>query len=396
MPLTDIVAKNAKAKDKQYKIFDEKGLFLLIKSSGGKYWQMKYRFAGKEKLLSFGTYPEISLKEARDKRDLARKQIKDNIDPSQEKKLAKLTQAINAENSFESIAREWHLKQAEIWTERYSNSVLRNLEKDILPIIGFRPINQISPPELLVALRKIEERDALDIAKKMRQSCGQIFRYAIATGKAQRDITADLQGALKVRKRKHFNKFEAKDLPEFLQKLAVYDSQFKGDYQTKLGLQLTLLTFVRTTELRGAKWDEIDFDKKEWHIPPQRMKMRVKHIVPLSSQAFSIFEDLKKINGNREFVFPNRQNPNKFISENTLLYAMYRLGYHGQATVHGFRSTASTILNEHNFRPDIIERQLSHGERNKVRASYNHAQYLEERHKMMQWWGDYLDKVGGK
>jgi len=357
---------------------------------------MKYRFDGKEKLLSFGTYPETSLKEARNKRDEARKKIQEGVDPSQEKKLAKITRAINAENSFESVAREWHTKQTSIWSERYCETVLRNLAKDIFPVIGFRPISQITPPELLVALRKIEDRDALDIAKKMRQTCGQVFRYAIATGKTERDITSDLQGALKPIKRRHFNKLDEKDLPEFLQKLERYDTDFKGDIQTKLGLKLIALTFVRTTEMRGAKWEEIDFEKAEWHIPAERMKMRVKHIVPLANQVITAFKELQSINGNREFVFPNRQNPNKFISENTLLYAMYRMGYHSQATVHGFRGVASTLLNENNFRPDVIERQLAHGEKNKVRASYNSAQYLPERREMMQWWADYLEKLGGK
>ena len=392
MPLTDIKCKALQPTQKSYKVSDEKGLYLEIAPSGSKYWRLKYRFGGKEKKLAFGVYPEVSLKEARDKRDAARKQIKDNIDPSQEKKLAKLTQAINTENSFEAVAREWHSKQTEIWTERYCNSVLRNLEKDIFPIIGYRTINQIISAELLVALRKIEDRDALDIAKKMRQTCGQIFRYAISTSKTERDITADLQGALKTRKRKHFNKFEEKDLPEFLQRLEKYD----GEYQTKLGLKLLSLTFVRTTELRGAKWEEIDFAKEEWRIPAERMKMRVQHIVPLSKQAISTLKELQILNGNREFILPNRVKPRYFISENTLLHAMYRMGYRGQATPHGFRATASTILNENNFRADVIEKQLAHGERNKVRASYNHAQYLPERKAMMQWWADYLDKLGNK
>ena len=393
MPLTDILTKAAKPKDKAYKLADEKGLFLLVHPNGGKYWQMKYRFGGKEKLLSFGIYPETTLKEARDCRDDARKKIKAGIDPSHEKRLAKLTQAIHSENSFEAVTREWHSKQAEIWTARYCDSVLRNLEKDIFPHIGFRPISQITPPELLAVLRKIETRDALDIAKKMRQTCGQVLRYAIATGRAERDITADLQGALKTRKRQHFKRFEEKELPEFFRRLERYDTDFNGDFQTKLGLLLVFLTFVRTSELRGTEWQEIDFDKAEWHIPAERMKMKVKHIVPLSPQALKAFEELRSLNGNRQHVFPNRQNPKKFISENTLLYALYRMGYHGQATVHGFRATASTILNENGFRQDVIERQLSHGERNKVRAAYNHAQYLPERRQMMQWWGEYLENL---
>ena len=387
MPLNDIKCKSLVSKDKSYKVSDEKGLYLEVMPSGSKYWRMKYYFGGKENRLAFGVYPEVSLKEARDKRDVARKQIASGLDPSQEKKLAKLTRSINAENSFESVAREWHSNQSEIWTPRYVKALLNNLEKDIFPVIGFRPISQITAPELLVALKKIEARDALDIAKKMRQSCGKVFKYAIATGKAERNIAADLQDALKTRKRKHFNKFEEKDLPEFLQKVENYD----GEFQTKLGLKLLMLTFVRTTELSGARWDEIDFKKEEWRIPAERMKMRVEHIVPLSKQAIKAFKELQALNGNREFAFPNRQSPHKFISENTLLFAMYRMGYRGLATAHGFRGTASTILNENNFRYDVIERQLAHGEKNKVRASYNSAQYLPERRTMMQWWADYLD-----
>ncbi len=392
MPLTDIIVKNLKPLDKRFKRSDEKGLYLLIHPNGGKYWQLKYRFGGKEKTLSFGTYPEISLKEARNKRDDARKQIQDGIDPSQEKKLAKLKKSINAENSFESVARQWHKTYSQGWTERYSKTVIKNLEKDIFPIIGFRPIAEISAPELLVALRKIEDRDALDIAKKMRQTCGQVFKFAIATGLAERNIALDLQGALKTRKAKHFNRIEEREIPELLARIENYH----GEHQNKLGLKLALLTFVRTTELRGAKWSEIDFEKKIWEIPAERMKMKIKHLVPLCKQSLEVFKDLQNINGNREFVFPNRQNPDKFISENTLLYALYRIGYHGKATVHGFRSLASTILNESGlFKEDVIERQLAHGERNKIRAAYNHAQYLDDRRDMMDWWGDFIEKQGG-
>ncbi len=286
------------------------------------------------------------------------------------------------------MAREWHEVYSESWTERYKKTVIHNLEKDIFPVIGFRPISQIIAPELLVALRKIEERDALDIAKKMRQTCGQVFKFAVATGRAERNIALDLQGALKTRKAKHFNRIEEKEIPELLAKIENYD----GEFQTKLGLKLALLTFVRTTELRGARWQEIDFDKKIWEIPADRMKMKVKHLVPLCDQAIEAFMALRAVNGNREFVFPNRQNPDKFISENTLLFAMYRLGYHGKATVHGFRALASTVLNESGlFKEDVIERQLAHGERNKIRAAYNHEQYINERREMMDWWGGFLE-----
>ncbi|AZL16457.1 DUF4102 domain-containing protein [Rickettsiales endosymbiont of Stachyamoeba lipophora] len=386
MSLNDITIKHAKPLEKQYRLADGKGLCLLVKPTGSKYWRFRYRFGGKEKEISFGVYPETSLKEARDKCDKTRKLIRANLDPSVVKKEEKIQQQLDTENSLELIAREWHNNQKNSWAERHANYVLRRLEADIFPKLGFKSINTVTPPELLLVLRDIEKRGAIDIAKRALQTCGQIFRYAVATGRAERDISSDLRGALQTRKKEHYSRLEAKELPEFLEKLALYD----GDLQTKLALKLLILTFVRTGELRGARWEEIDLEKKEWRIPAERMKMREPHIVPLSNQAIDIIQELKLISGYREHLFTNRNKPLSFISENTLLYAMYRMGYHSRATPHGFRATASTILNEHGFRPDIIERQLAHAERNKVRASYNHAQYLPERREMMQWWADYL------
>lgn len=381
MSLTDTAIRNTKAKEKRYKLADTQEMYLLVTPAGGKYWRLKYRFTGKEKTLALGVYPEVSLKEACEKRDEARKLISSGIDPSQAKKEKKLKQFIDQASAFESIAREWHGHQALGWTERHSSYVLRRLEADIFPALGSRPITCITTPELLATFRQIENRGAIDIAHRALQTCGQVFRYAIAIGKAERDISADLRGALKTRKKENYARLEAKELPEFLSKLEEYD----GDLQTKLALKLLLLTFVRSGELRGARWEEIDLEKAEWRIPPERMKMRSAHIVPLSTQAVSIIKQLESIKvGDREHIFPNRNNPRTYISENTLLYAMYRMGYHSRATPHGFRATTSTILNENNFRPDVIERQLAHAERNKVRASYNHAQYLPERREMMQ------------
>jgi len=389
MPLTDTTVRTAKAKDKQYKLSDAAGLYLLVQPNGKKYWRLKYYFAGKEKLLSIGVYPLVSLSEAREKGLLAKKQLIHNIDPSEHKKKQKLKNSVNAENSFKSIAIEWHNNQKHRWTFRHAVYVLRRIEADIFPILASRPINEIKAPELLAVLRLIETRGAIDIAHRVLQTCGQIFRYAVATGRAERDISADLRGALKTRKKENYSRLEAKELPEFLSKLEEYD----GELQTKLALKFLLLTFVRTGELRGARWEEIDFEKKEWRIPAERMKMRELHIVPLSTQSLDVLKELQIINGQKDYLFPNRNKPMTFISENTLLYAIYRMGYHLRATVHGFRATASTILNEHGFKPDVIERQLAHCERNKVRASYNHAQYLPERREMMQWWGNYLDKL---
>ncbi len=389
MPLTDIAAKGAKPKEKLYKLSDEKGLFLSVRPNGGKYWQMKYRFDGKEKTLSFGVYPEVSLREARDKRDEARKKIKDGIDPSEEKKLAKLTRMIDAENSFEAVAREWHSKQKDRYTVKHHKAVLTRLENDAFPLLGSRPIGQIKAPELLVTVQKIEKRGAIDLAHRVLQTCGQIFRYAIATGRTDRDISADLRGALTVRKKVNHANLKEDQLPEFLQRLENYH----GEPQTKIALQVLVLTFVRTSELRGMKWNELNFETAEWHIPAERMKMREKHIVPLSKQVIELLKQVRRLHNNPDFVFPSRINPNKPTSENTLIYAIYRMGYHSKTTAHGFRATASTILNEKNFRGEVIEKQLAHGERNKVRKAYNHAQYLPERKQMMQWWSDFLDKI---
>lgn len=389
--LSDLQCKTAKPGEKSRKLSDSNGLYLEIMPNGSKYWRLKYRFGGKEKKLSIGVYPEISLSEAREQKEKARKLLANNIDPSEAKKEAKIQKKIEIEHTFEKIARQWHQNQIASWTPRHASYVLRRLEADIFPILGARDIKEITAPDLLAALRKIEARGAIDIAHRAHQTCGQIFRYAIATGKAERDVSSDLRGALKTRKKENYARLEAKELPEFLQKLEDYD----GELQTKLAMKLLLLTFVRSGELRGARWEEIDLTKKEWRIPAERMKMRDPHIVPLSDQALAILEELKPMTGNREHVFPNRNKPMTFISENTLLYSMYRMGYHSRATVHGFRATASTILNEHGFTPDVIERQLAHAERNKVRASYNHAQYLPERRKMMQWWGDYVEDATG-
>jgi len=398
MPLNDIACKGFKPENKSYKKSDEKGLYLEVMPNGSKYWRFKYRYNKKEKRLSIGVYPEVSLKEARNKRDEARKLLAENIDPSQQKKLEKITKHINSENSFESIAREWHEQKKPSWTERHAHYVLTRLEADIFPKIGYRPINEIKAPELLVALKEIEKRGAIDIAHRAMQTSGQIFRYAIATGRAEHDISADLKGALQTRKKKHYNKLPEKELPDFLSKLEKYDTEYQGDKLTKLAFKLLINTFLRTTEIRGARWEEFNFDKKEWRIPAERMKMKEEHIVPLSKQSLEIIEEIKLITGNRELLFPNVNNANKPISENTLLYALYRMGYRGRTTTHGFRSTASTILHENRFPSDVIEIQLSHAERNEVKASYNFAKYLPERRQMMQWWSDYIEralKTGG-
>jgi integrase len=390
MPLAEVTIRTAKPTEKPYKLNDGKGLYALINPNGKKYWRYKYTFNKKEKLLALGVYPEVSLKDARTKQEQARILLKDGIDPAEAKQATKRKAILEAENSFKQIALEWHTNRKPNWSERYANYVLKRLEKDIFPSLGHRPVNAITAPELLAVIRAIEARDVCDIPHRVLQTCGEVFRYAIAIGKGERDVAADLRGALKTVKKRHHAHLEEKELPEFLSKLEAYD----GDLQTKLAWKFMLLTFVRTTELRGAKWKEINFDKAEWRIPAERMKMGELHIVPLSKPAIKVLEALKPLTGHREYIFPNSNRPaTTFISENTLLYALYRMGYHSRATTHGFRATASTILNEYGFRSDVIERQLAHSERNKIRASYNHAQYLQERKEMMQWWADFLEKL---
>jgi len=390
MSITDILARTAKPKEKPYKIADEKSLYLYIKPNGGKYWRYKYYFGGKEKVLALGVYPEISLKEAREKHSEARKMIRDGIDPSQAKKDKKHQLGVETENTFEIIAREWLDNRKEGWTARHARYTLKRLEADIFPTLGSKPINKITAHELLFTIKEVEKRDALDLTHRLLQICGQIFRYAVITAKVERDITADLRGGLKTRKKENFSYLKEDELPEFFSRLDAYT----GELQTKLGLKLLILTFVRSTELRGARWEEFSVEKAEWRIPAERMKMKELHIVPLSRQALDILTQLKELNGSRPFVFPSRTKPEtSFTSENTWLYALYRMGYHSQATTHGFRSTASTVLNERGFNSDVIERQLSHGSENKVRRAYNHAEYLSERREMMQWYADHMDAL---
>lgn len=390
MPLTDKAIKNAKPTDKPYKLLDGEGMFLLVNPNGTKYWRMRYRHLGTEKMLSLGTYPAVSLAKARKNRTEARETLANGEDPSQKRKETKQNALTKAENNLEAVAREWYEHHLHEWVPHYARDVINRLETHIFPKLGKRPIADITATELLACLKIIEKTGALDMAQRMMQTCGQVFRHAIATGRLRYNPVPDLRGALKTPVRQHHAHLKANELPEFLEKLEAYD----GEPQTKLALKFLLLTFVRTTELRGAEWQEINFDNAEWRIPASRMKMKDPHIVPLCKQAIAVLREVQKHSGNREHVFPNQQRPAKCMSENTMLYALYRMGYHSRTTGHGFRATASTILNEHGFPSDYIERQLAHCERNKVRAAYNHAQHLPERRKMMQWWGDYLEKVG--
>ncbi len=392
MSLSDAKARNAKPGTKPYKIADGDGLFLLVTPSGGKYWRLKYFFGGKEKLLALGVYPDVNLAEARERRAQARKVLAAGNDPGEAKKEAKRLATLNHANTFEVVAREWFDKRRHEWASITADVALGRMETHILPKLGPRPIADITAPEVLAMLRAVENRGTLETARRVMNISGQIFMYAIATGRAERNPVPDLRGALKTPVVKHRSFLKENELPQFLEKLEAYD----GSPQTRLALRFLLLTFVRTHELRAAQWTEIDWKKAEWRIPAERMKMKELHIVPLSRQTIAVLRELEKNSGKRQYVFPNEHTPATFMSENTMLYALYRMGYHSRATGHGFRSTASTILNEHGFRADVIERQLAHTERNNVRSAYNHAQYLPERRQMMQWWSDYLDEVAAR
>lgn len=398
MPLTDPAVRNAKSGIKPtgeftlkpYKLADERGMYLEVYPNGSKYWRMKYRYAGKEKRLALGVYPEITLKEARKRRDDARTLLAEGTDPGQAKQAQKRADKLSAANSFEAVAREWYGKQAHTWVKTHAADVLRRLEANAFPAIGHRGIKEIDPPELLMMARKIEARGAHDLAHRVLQVCGQVFRYGVATGRCTRDPVPDLRGALTPHVKMNQAAVRPEELPDLMRAISTYDQT--GDRQTMLALQLLALTFVRTNELIGAVWSEFDLDNAVWVVPAHRMKMKTEHVVPLSAQAVTILRELHPMAGGSRFVFPGRSR-DKPISNNTLLFALYRLGYKGKMTGHGFRSVASTALNEMGFRADVVERQLAHCERNEVRGAYNRAEYLQERRGMMQQWGDYLDAV---
>lgn len=387
MPLTNAAVKAAKARAKPYKLADSQGLYLHVMPSGARYWRVKYRFAAKEKLLALGVYPEVSLLAAREQRDAARAQLRAGADPGTQRKADRASTLQRHANSFQAIAREWIEKRAGLWKDSHSAQVLVSLESNIFPSLGDRPVSEITPRELLDCLRTIERRDALDTAARVAQRCSNIFRYAIQTDRATVNPAAELRGALKTRKVTHRATIARSELPSFFAKLRGYD----GRPETRLAIRLLMLTFVRPGELRGAEWAEFDLDAAEWRIPAHRMKMGEEHVVPLSTQALAVLRELHALTSWGPLVFPGISDPRKPISENTVLFALYRMGYHKRATGHGFRALASTCLNEMGWRPDVIERQLAHAERNKVRAAYNRAKFMAERREMMQAWADFLE-----
>lgn len=384
---------SAKPKLKPYKLSDGGGLFLLVNPNGSRYWRLKYRFENKEKTLSLGVYhggnKGVSLLEARQKALAAKDLLKQGVDPSLQKKADKLS---SNTGRFSGVAREWWLKEKDRWTEDHASRVMSSLEKEVFPIIGDMPMSKITSRHCLLVVRSIEERGALDVASRVKQRMSAVFRYGVYTGYNDNNPVDALKDVIKSRKVTHRKALPAKSLPAFLNAL---DEAENITPVTKIALKFLMLTFVRPGELRGARWEEVDINEREWRLPPERMKMKEEHIVPLVSRSIELLEELRPITGMSEYIFPGYHDPKKCMSENTLTFAIKkRLGF--DATAHGFRTVASTILNEAGFRPDVIERQLAHAERNKVRAAYNKAQYLAERREMMQWWSDFLESMDGK
>ena len=395
MSLTDIKIRNSKAKAKPYKLADEKGLYLLIMPEGAKYWRLKYRFMGKERALALGVYPEVSLSDARDRRSLARKQLANDIDPGIAKQVTKRATQTAAENTFEAVGREWFSKYSARWVKTYSSKILGRLENDIFPWIGKSPISEITAPQLLSVLRRIEARGALETAHRNHQCCSNICRYGIATGKCERDPAADLRGALPPTKVKH----RATILePARLGELLIAIQGYQGYFVTKCALALSPLVFVRPGELRNAEWSEINLETGEWHISAEKMKMRQPHIVPLSKQAIQILQELYPLTGQGKYLFAGCRIKTRPMSDNTLNAALRQLGYDAtQLTAHGFRATARTLLDEVlKFRPDIIEHQLAHAVKDPNGRAYNRTSHLEDRRTMMQKWADYLDELKKK
>jgi len=390
MPLTNTAIRNAKPSNKPIRLFDERGLYLEVSPTGGKWWRLKFRFDGKEKRLSLGVYPDVPLKDARDRRDIARKLLADGIDPSENRKAQKLARADSAANSFEVVAREWFSKYFSIWATNHGGRIIRRFERDIFPWIGNTPIAEIEAPELLKAMRRIEDRGAVETAHRALQNCGQVFRYAVATGRSKRSPAGDLRGALVPVKGSHFAAAtEPQKLAEVLRAIDGYE----GMFIVRCAIRLAPLVFVRPGELRQAEWKDIDLEAAEWRYIVT--KTNTPHIVPLSRQAIEILREIRPLTGAGRYVFPGARTARRPMSDNAILAAMRRMGIpKEEMSGHGFRAAARTILDEVlGFRPDLIEHQLAHAVRDPNGRAYNRTAHLPERRKMMQQWADYLEKL---
>ena len=391
MKLKAAEIKAAKPREKPYKLADGKGMFLLVNPNGSKYWRLKYRYGGKEKLLALGVYPERSLADAREDRDEARRKLAKGVDPGVTKRLKKLADKYEGENTFKAVADEWFENKMGEKSDSYRDRTMRLLKNDLYPSLGHRPVNQIDPPELLAALRKVESRGAVDMAHRAKQTAGQIFRYAISTVRADRDPSADLKGALKSRTKKHY---PAITDPEEVGRLLIAIDAFQGTPVVKTALQLSPLLFQRPGEVRAMKWSEINWDTSQWELPPEKMKMRQPHIVPLSKQALTLVRFIEQHTAHRgEYVFPSHRGASRPLSDNGLRTALRTMGYDNDTmTPHGFRAMARTILDEVlKWRVDYIEHQLAHAVKDANGRAYNRTAHLAERRTMMQAWADYLD-----
>jgi len=391
VPLTDTRIRTAKPATKPYKLTDSAGLHVEVRPSGAKLWRYRYRIAGKENLFALGEYPALGLADARTERDKARKLVKQGIHPAHNRHALLVAQTTENTNTFEAVAVEWVERNKAKWTPYYLKQVERFLEVDVYPYVGKLPIRAVSAAHLLEILKRVEKR-APTVALLLRQWCSAIFRYAVSTLRADGDPSVALKGAITRPKVEHHKPLSRTDIPVFLDALGSYG----GHRATVIALRLLLLLFVRTIELRGAAWSEFDLDAAEWRIPAERMKMRDPHIVPLPLQAVELLRKLYQLTGGRPLLFPNNRRPKTYMTATTLNRALERMGYAGRFSSHGFRATASTILNEMGYRVDVIERQLAHKERNTSRASYNRAEYLAERREMMQAWAQYLDTLASE
>lgn len=387
MPLTDLEIRRSKPREKPYTLNDGNGLSLLVESNGSKGWRFRYRFDGKPKMLSLGTYPLISLTDARQKRDEAKKLVVTGINPSEVRKREKQDRQTEIGNTFEAIAREWYEKRFDRWSASYAEEMIKTFEIDVFPYIGNRPIAEIKPMELMGVLSLLDERGATEKLRKVRQRCGEVWRYAIVTGRAEYNPAPDLVSAFAPHKKEHYAFLKSDELPEFFRVLNTYS----GSFLVKTAMRLQVLTGLRPGELRQAEWTEIDFEKKIWEVPAERMKKRRPHCVPLPDQAIYLLEQLKPITGQYRYIFPGRIHHSKPISEMALNVLIRRIGYAGRVTGHGFRHTMSTILHEQGYNTAWIEMQLAHVDKNSIRGTYNHAQYLDGRREMLQWYADMID-----
>ncbi|HAU3265779.1 TPA: tyrosine-type recombinase/integrase [Salmonella enterica subsp. salamae] len=389
MLLTDLAIRRSKPKEKPYTLNDGNGLSLLIEPNGSKGWRLRYRFSGKAKLMSLGTYPNVALADARTARDEAKKLIAGGIDPAEVRKAKKREVESRFGNTFEGIAREWYEKRFDRWSPSYAEEMIETFEKDVFPYIGSRPVAEIKPMELLAVLSVLNDRGATEKLRKVRQRCGEVFRYAVITGRAEYNPAPDLVSAFAPHKKEHYAFLKTDELPEFFRTLNTYT----GSMIVKLAIRLLILTGVRPGELRQAEWKEIDFDNRLWEVPKERMKMRRPHCVPLSDQTINILEQLKPMTGHYQYIFPGRIHHSKPMSEMAMNVLIRRIGYAGRVTGHGFRHTMSTILHEQGYNTAWIETQLAHVDKNSIRGTYNHAQYLDGRREMLQWYADYMDAL---